>query len=220
MSRVGLLPAWPIRGKRRCDVPLRTKLSVVLPVRDGQGRIVAEVERILEALSDLSRDASEVIVVDDGSRDATPEILDELRARYPQVRVARHGRPRGFEAAGQTGLEKATGDLIFIQETPEPVRLEDLQRLYRMSDDASVVAARAESTPQPLRGPLLRRLRAWGARAEAAAEARDAATTESQARHSGLQMVRRPHLQQLAGPAGKNLQLQADRYTSTSVSSI
>ena len=94
-----------------------SKMSVVLPVRDGEHRIASRVERVLEVLSDMTRDASEVVVVDDGSKDTTPEVLEELKSRYPQVRVVRHSRPRGLEAAGQTGLERATGDLVFIQET-------------------------------------------------------------------------------------------------------
>ncbi len=124
-----------------------TRLSVVLPVRDGQSDIARRVLNVLEAIADMTREASEVVVVDDGSKDATPEVLDELKSRYPQVRVVRHGRPRGLEAAGQTGLEKATGELVFIQETDLAVRLEDMRRLLQMSEDRSVVAARAESTP-------------------------------------------------------------------------
>ena len=111
------------------------RMSVVLPVRDGEQQIETRVVRVLEALADMTREASEVVVVDDGSKDATPEVLDELQARYPQVRVVRHGRPRGLEAAGQSGLERATGDLVFIQETDSLVRVEDMRRLLRMSDD-------------------------------------------------------------------------------------
>ena len=57
----------------------------------------------------------------------------------------RHSRPRGLEAAGQTGLERSTGEIVFIQETNATVRIEDMRRLLRMSEDKSVVAARAES---------------------------------------------------------------------------
>lgn len=189
-----------------------TRMSVVLPVRDGEHRIASRVERVLEALTDITRDISEVIVVDDGSRDATPEVLDEIKSRYPQVRVVRHHRPRGLEAAGQTGLERATGDLVFIQETDSAVRVEDMRRLLRMSEDKSVVAARAESTPRPLSGALLRRLRAWGTNADEQMEA-PSATTEK----SSLQMIRRPHLQTLAGPKGSRYRLQGETLHSTSM---
>lgn len=194
------------------------KLSVVLPVRDGQDRIANEVERVLEAVSELIASAFEIIVVDDGSRDATPEILDELMAKFPQVRGIRHHRSLGLEAAGQTGLERACGDLVFIQEDDSPLRLEDLRQLYQMGEDESVVAARAQSRASSTNGPLLRRLRAWGARTvdslrEAEADARDALAEPVR----GLQMVRRPHLQFLASRAGDQVKLETERITAERV---
>jgi glycosyltransferase involved in cell wall biosynthesis len=187
-------------------------MSVVLPVRDGENRITSRVERVLEALSDMTRELSEVVVVDDGSKDTTPEVLDELKSRYPQVRVVRHPRPRGLEAAGQTGLERARGDLVFIQETDSALRVEDMRRLYRMSEDKSVVAARAESVPRPLSGALLRRLRAWGTNADQQMEEEPATTSKS-----SLQMIRRAHLQTLAGPQGNRYRLQGETLHSTSM---
>lgn len=189
-----------------------SRMSVVLPVRDGEHRIAKRVEDVLDALSDMSREISEVVVVDDGSKDATPEVLDELKSRYPQVRVVRHSRPRGLEAAGQTGLERATGDLVFIQETDSMIRVEDMRSLLRMSEDESVVAARAESTPRPLSGALVRRLRAWGANADQ--QIKTQGTTQHK---SSLQMIRRPHLQTLAGPKGGKYRLQGETLHSTSM---
>jgi glycosyltransferase involved in cell wall biosynthesis len=190
-----------------------TRLSVVLPVRDGENKIAQRVLNVLEAIADMTREASEVVVVDDGSKDATPEVLDELKSRYPQVRVVRHGRPRGLEAAGQTGLEKATGELVFIQETDSAVRVEDMRRLLQMSEDRSVVAARAESTPRPASPALMRRLRAWGTNADQQVES----PTESTMPKSSIQMIRRPHLQTLAGPKGNRYRLQSETFHSTSV---
>ena len=188
------------------------KVSVVLPVRDAELRIADEVKRILDALIDLSRHRCELIVVDDGSHDSTPEILDELVAMYPQVRIARHGKPRGIEAAGQTGLEKATGEIVFIQEGNRAVRVEDMRRLFKMAEDESIVAARTESTPRPIAGALLRRLRAWGA---AATESLESQNQSDEA--TSLQMIRRPHLQHLSGPMAPNLRLQSESFTTTSV---
>jgi glycosyltransferase involved in cell wall biosynthesis len=186
------------------------KLSVVLPVRDNQHEVTKRIEDVLDALTEITREMAEVVVVDDGSRDDTPDVLDELQSRYPQVRVVRHPRPRGMEAAGQTGLERATGDLVFIQESNTSVRIEDLQRLLQMSEDDSVVAARAESAPRPLSAALLRRLKAWGTNTRKQLEVE----TEPK---SSLQMIRRPHLQRLSGPRGKNYQLRGETYQSTTV---
>ena len=190
------------------------RMSVVLPVRDSEHQISGRVEQVLDALVDMSRSATEVVVVDDGCKDSTPEVLDELKIRFPQVRVVRHSRPRGLEAAGQTGLERATGDLVFIQETDTMVRIEDLQRLLRMSEDESVIAARAESTPKPLSGALIRRLRAWGTNAD-----KQIAVDQSDSK-SSIQMIRRPHLQELAGPTGSRYQLQTETMHATSIEPV
>ncbi len=189
------------------------RLSVVLPIRNGEHRIESRVLRVLEALSDMTRGATEVVVVDDGSKDSTPEVLSDLKARYPQIRIVRHSRPRGLEAAGQTGLERSTGDLVFIQETDAVVRIEDMRRLLRMSEDKSVVAARAESTPRPLSGALMRRLRAFGTSPQGQMES----ISEASAEKSSMQMIRRPHLQELAGPQGPRYRLQSDTMHSTSL---
>tara|TARA_Y100000385_G_scaffold277042_1_gene323521 strand:- start:197 stop:790 length:594 start_codon:yes stop_codon:yes gene_type:complete len=190
------------------------RISVVLPVRDGEHHIESRVVQILEAMSDLTRGATEVIVVDDGSKDSTPEVLSELKARYPQVRIVRHGRPRGLEAAGQTGLERSTGELVFIQETDATVRIEDMRRLLRMSEDKSVVAARAESTPRPLSGALMRRLRAFGTHPDTTESASECPGTKT-----SIQMIRRPHLQKLASQRGRNYRLNGETVHSTSLES-
>ncbi len=188
------------------------KVTVVLPVRDAEDRISGEIKRILDALADLSRQRCELIVVDDGSHDATAEILDELVTLYPQIRIARHSKPRGIEAAGQTGLEKATGEIVFIQEGNRPVRLEDMRRLFKMAEDDSIVAARAESTPRPIGGALLRRLRAWGAIASEALE-----SPPQPGESTSLQMIRRPHLRHITGPMAPRLSLHSESFTTTSV---
>ena len=188
------------------------KVTVVLPVRDAEDRIAGEIKRILDALADLSRQRCELIVVDDGSHDATAEILDELVTLYPQIRIARHSKPRGIEAAGQTGLEKATGEIVFIQEGNRPVRLEDMRRLFKLAEDDSIVAARAESTPRPIGGALLRRLRAWGAIASEALESQP-----QPGESTSLQMIRRPHLQHITGPLAPRLSLHSESFTTTSV---
>ncbi|WP_162006764.1 glycosyltransferase family 2 protein [Roseimaritima sediminicola] len=180
------------------------QFSVVLPVRDCQYSIIDEVEQLLDALPGIIDEAAEVVVVDDGSRDATVDVLAELERRHAGLRVVCHPRPRGMEAAGQTGLEKSIGDVVFIRETDAPVRLEDLRQLYEMSRDRSVVAARAQSAPKSFEGPLMRRLKAWNPAG---------ATHRIDRVGAGLQMIRRPHLQQLATPAGQATPLQRERIT-------
>ena len=61
-------------------------------------------------------DDKEIIVVDDCSTDATPELLAEEQATRGDIKVLRHGHNRGKGAAVRTALEHATGDVILIQD--------------------------------------------------------------------------------------------------------
>lgn len=191
------------------------RLSVVLPVRDGEDRIESRVAGVLDLLEELVSDPedAEVVIVDDGSRDLTAAVLDDLAVDHPQIRVVRHSRPRGMEAAGQTGLERATGDLVFIQESDADIRIDDMRRLYRMSHDKTVVAARAHSRPRSVSAELMRRLKAWGAPADAASA--EASSAESQS----LQMIRRPQLQKLVKPNAKPYKLESETLHSVEPSS-
>lgn len=194
--------------------PPKPDLSVVVPVRDAQDSVVRRIEELLENLCELIGGSPEIVVVDDGSRDATAELLDELSDRYPQVRSAYHPRILGFDVAGQTGLEKATADVVFICEDDRPIRPRDLEQLWRMSKDDMLVAARAESTPRPMSRKLLDRIRGLSDRRHLSAPA---AVHTSPIGPTGLQMLRRPHLNYLASPRGRAAEVDHDQYMSTTM---
>jgi glycosyltransferase involved in cell wall biosynthesis len=192
------------------------EISVVLPVRNGQHLVARIVERLLESLGDLTARQCEVIVVDDGSDDATPEVAEELAKRYPQVRWIRHAQARGLELAGQTGLDVSRGELVFIQESPEFVRLQDLRRLYAMRNDDQLVVARTQTGPKPLAQPLLRRLRNWGARIAGV----DQGTAAAVQAPAGLQMIRRRHAQWIAHGHAQQADLELSRISATAYEPI
>jgi glycosyltransferase involved in cell wall biosynthesis len=87
-------------------------LSVFFPAYNDSGTIASMVIQAVSAAEELTSDY-EVIVVNDGSEDATAEIADELARTYPRVRVIHHARNRGYGGALQTGIRSATKDLIF-----------------------------------------------------------------------------------------------------------
>jgi glycosyltransferase involved in cell wall biosynthesis len=95
--------------------------------------------RAVQAASELTSDY-EVIVVNDGSADSTPEIVDELARTYPRVRVVHHPKNRGYGGALQTGFRSATKEFIFYTDGDaqyDPAELADLWG--RMSPDADLV---------------------------------------------------------------------------------
>jgi len=100
------------------------KVSVIIPALNEEKTL----PEVLERLSRLPLDM-EIIVVDDGSTDATPALLEEWRQRLPELLVLRRETPQGKGLAIRWALEHATGDIIAIQDADCEYRPEDLVRL-------------------------------------------------------------------------------------------
>ena len=98
---------------------LTRSLTVLLPVRDAQSTLAATVAEVLEMASDLN-ERFEVVIIDDGSTDATSEVAWELTRHYPQVRTLRSKRPMGQESALRAGLAQSRGDVVFVRDGRHP----------------------------------------------------------------------------------------------------
>jgi dolichol-phosphate mannosyltransferase len=105
------------------DTPLRTPtlLSVVAPVYDEEELVEEFVTRTCAAVADYE---FELVIVNDGSSDLTPELLDRMAAADPRVRVIHLSRNFGHQAALTAGLEHAVGDVVAmidadLQDPPE-----------------------------------------------------------------------------------------------------
>jgi glycosyltransferase involved in cell wall biosynthesis len=125
-------------------------LSVFFPAYNDSGTIASMVIRAVQAASELTPDY-EVIVVNDGSADATPEILDELARTYSHVRVVHHAANRGYGGALQSGFRSATKEFIFYTDGDaqyDPAELADLWA--KMTPDADLVNGYKISRSDPV----------------------------------------------------------------------
>ncbi|MFK7851529.1 MAG: glycosyltransferase [Akkermansiaceae bacterium] len=112
---------------------LNRQYSVIVCTRNGAGRISA----CLEAIEAMYGNAFEIIVVDDGSSDATSELVTK---KFPSVRLIKI-QPSGLSAARNLGSEMANGEILaFTDDDCEPDK-EWLIRLNRAFEDPSVAAA-------------------------------------------------------------------------------
>ena len=106
-------------------------VSVVIPVLNEAGNISPLVNEITESLSALAD--FEIICVDDGSTDETPNVLAELKKTVPELRFIRHQKRAGQSAAVWTGVNAASFPLIVTLDGDGqnvPANIPDLLHLY------------------------------------------------------------------------------------------
>jgi dolichol-phosphate mannosyltransferase len=98
-------------------------LSIVVPMYDEEAVVPLFTERMRPVLDGLAL-LYEVVVVDDGSRDTTPALLEKARRDWPQLRVIRLRANAGHQAALSAGLQRARGEWVAtidadLQDPPE-----------------------------------------------------------------------------------------------------
>jgi glycosyltransferase involved in cell wall biosynthesis len=133
-------------------------LSVFFPAYNDSGTIASMVIRADAAASALTSDY-EVIVVNDGSEDATADIADELARKYPRVRVIHHPKNRGYGGALQTGIRSATKDLIFYTDGDAQYDPAELGVLWaQMAEGVDIVNGYKISRADPLHRIIIGRV--------------------------------------------------------------
>jgi glycosyltransferase involved in cell wall biosynthesis len=117
------------------DATLGPTLSVVLPVRNAESSLRSQVDKLLEILPDLTH-RFELVIVDDGSTDHTPDIVQDIQAEFPQVRYTRHAQNPNSQKPADTGISQCRGDVVIVQDESTEVRPSDIKRLWEMRIDS------------------------------------------------------------------------------------
>ena len=133
-------------------------VSVFFPAYNDSGTIASMVIRAVQAASALTNDY-EVIVVDDGSTDATGVIADDLARTYPGVRVIHHGENRGYGGALQTGFRSATKEFVFYTDGDAQYDPAELTALWpHLTRSADLVNGYKISRSDPLHRIIIGRI--------------------------------------------------------------
>ncbi len=101
-------------------------LSVVVPAYNEERTL----EQVVEKLFQIPH-LYEIIIVDDCSRDRTPEIAAGLAAQYPQVVVVRHSKNQGKTAALKTGFQRSSGSIVMVQDADLEYDPDDIPSLIQ-----------------------------------------------------------------------------------------
>ena len=118
----------------------RPRISVLVPAMDEAENLPIFLELCAVSLAGESA-GYEVIVIDDGSTDATHEVLGDLSARYPFLRSVRHRARRGIADALRTGYLAAKGDILVFYPADLQFKPVDIPRLVApiLAGDADMV---------------------------------------------------------------------------------
>jgi glycosyltransferase involved in cell wall biosynthesis len=129
------------------------RLSYFFPAHDEEANVEPLVAEALASLPAIAR-TFEIVIVDDGSRDATPAIADRLAAEHPGiVRAVHHATNLGYGAALRSGFRAARYDLVAFTDGDRQFKVADLGRLTARlaeSDAPDVVAGYRIKRADPL----------------------------------------------------------------------
>lgn len=118
---------------------IRRRVSIVLPACNEEEGIEEMVRTVLGATETMEFEAREVIVVDDGSADATGEIIERLDREIEEVRAIRHPHNLGYADALKSGFKAARYELIFYTDSDLQFDVREMKNLLPAIDDYHLV---------------------------------------------------------------------------------
>lgn len=139
-------------------------LSLVIPAYNEQEVIPTLLSRVAAALQQVGR-PFEVVIVDDGSTDATPRLLAEAMAQHPWLRVLRMAKNSGQSAAFDAGFKAAKGEVVATIDADLQNDPEEIPRLLPMLDGYDMITGwrkdRHDSRFRLFQTRIANRIRNW-----------------------------------------------------------
>jgi dolichyl-phosphate beta-glucosyltransferase len=138
--------------------------SIVLPAYNEAARIAASLDRVMEYASRHDW-TMEVIVVNDGSSDATADVVRQYAIRYPSLRLIENPGNRGKGFSVRNGMLHARGDILLFSDADLSSPIEEAEKLFAAIESGADVAIGSrwvrkelQVIPQPLYRQILGRM--------------------------------------------------------------
>jgi dolichyl-phosphate beta-glucosyltransferase len=139
---------------------LNCTYSFIIPAYDESARIGATLERVLNHIGQ-QKAHTEIIVVNDGSRDNTGEIVRSFARRYPGLRLLENPGNRGKGYSVRHGMLQANGSILLFSDADLSSPIEEAQKLFAAitaGADVAIGSRWVQSSLQTDRQPLYRQL--------------------------------------------------------------
>lgn len=146
------LPQTEIDSERQRPV----SISVFFPCYNEQDNVARTTEQALAVLEKLNADF-EVIIVNDGSSDATAKIADEIAAKNNRVKVVHHPTNLGYGAALQSGFKTASKELVFYTDGDGQFDINEMPALLSLMEQYDIVTCYRLNRQDN----LIRKINAW-----------------------------------------------------------
>ena len=144
-------------GEERRAAP---ELSVVLPVYNEEESLDPLYGALYAVLDELGKPC-EIIIVDDGSSDGSPEVMERLRKKDPRIRIIRHRTNGGLSAAMGTGFRTARGGIVATMDADLQNDPRDLPLLLEKLEDADAVVGWRHERRDPAIKKMSSRFANW-----------------------------------------------------------
>ena len=113
-------------------------ISVFFPCYNEESNVENTVSKAIDVLEKINADY-EIIIVDDGSRDATGRIADKIAAANKKVRVVHHKTNSGYGAAVRSGIKASTKSLVFFTDGDGQFDISELPPLLPLVNQFDIV---------------------------------------------------------------------------------
>jgi len=120
------------------NLSMAVAISVVVPVKDEAENVAPLAREIADA---VKGEDAEIIFIDDGSTDATANVLKSLKSEIPALRVIQHGKNQGQSRGIRTGVRAARSDIIVTLDGDgqnDPADIPKLLAILRGPDSGNI----------------------------------------------------------------------------------
>jgi glycosyltransferase involved in cell wall biosynthesis len=134
-------------------------LSIVIPAYNESARIERTLDRVMSCVQQQGWDA-EVLVVDDGSKDDTPEIVERWMQLYPRLHLIENNGNRGKGYSVRNGLLQAAGEIVMFTDADLSAPMEEanlLMAAIARGADVAIGSRWLDKTRQTTHQPIYRR---------------------------------------------------------------